>query len=110
MKINVIDSNVDIIKEIGKRIKRQRINISLTQQELADKTGVSLRTICNVENGRDTKLSVIISVLRALNILSNIDLLIEEETIRPSDYLKLNKPRERVVNKKGDVNNGWSWR
>lgn len=110
MKINVIDSNTDIIDELGKRIKRQRINTGLTQQELADKAGVSLRTICNVENGCDTKLSVIINILRALNILSNIDLLVEEEVIRPSDYLKLNKPRERVVNKKDDGNSGWSWR
>ena len=110
MKITGIESNKEIIEELGKRIKRQRINNGLTQLELANKSGLSLRTITNIECGKDTKLSAIISILRAENILSNVDLLIEEETIRPSDYLQLKKPRERVGSKKVSKNSSWTWR
>ena len=110
MKITGIESNNEIIKEIGLRIKRQRINMGITQQELANKAGLSLRTITNIECGNDTKLSAIISILRALNILGNIDLLLEEEIIRPSDYLELKKPRERAKKKKTIKKTKWEWR
>ena len=110
MRITGIESNKEIIEEIGKRIKRQRINIGMTQQELANKTGLSLRTITNIECGNDSKLSAIISILRALNILGNIDLLLEEEIIRPSDYYNLKKPRERASKKKNIKNTNWEWR
>ena len=39
---------------------------------------------------------MLLNVLRALNALSNIDLLIPDTTIRPYDYFNLNKKRERV--------------
>ena len=110
MKITGIESNKEITEEIGSRIKRQRINMGLTQLELANKAGVSPRTITSIESGSDTKLSIIISVLRAMNILNNIDLLVEEEKIRPSDYLLLDKPRERAGNrKKAKKTIDWNW-
>ena len=109
MKITGIESNKEILKEIGRRIQRQRINIGLTQLQLAEKAGVSVRTVTNVECGNDAKMSVILSILRAENILGNIDSLLEEETIRPSDYLQLKKPRQRVGNRKVKSNN-WNWR
>ena len=110
MKVTGIESNSEIIEELGKRIKRLRINIGLTQLELAKKAGLSLRTIANIESGKDSNLSAILSILRAENILGNIDMLVEEETIRPSDYLKLKKPRQRVGKKKNINTTDWKWR
>ena len=44
-------NNTDILLEIGGRIKKLRIGKKLTQQQLADKAGVSLFTIAKIEKG-----------------------------------------------------------
>ena len=38
-------------KHIAQQIKAERLNKGFTQQELADKTGISLRSIQRIENG-----------------------------------------------------------
>lgn len=96
MKINGFESNTELLKEIGKRIKKQRIDLGLTQEELANKSGVSLRTVINAEKGFDIKLSILLNILRAENLLINLESLIPEISDRPYDYLLLNKPRQRV--------------
>lgn len=108
MKITGFESNAEILKELGKRIQRQRIDLGLTQSELAKKAGVSLRTIANAESGEDIKLSVLLNIMRSENVISNIDTLLPEILIRPTDYLKLNKPRTRVRKKKTE-NTEWKW-
>lgn len=96
MKITGHESNSLINKELGLRIKNKRIDMDLTQESLAKKAGVSLRTLINIELGKSSNTNMILNVLRALNILSNIDILIPETSIRPYDYFYLNKKRERV--------------
>ena len=96
MKLTGYESNSQINKELGLRIKNRRIDMNLTQEVLAKKAGISLRTLTNIELGKSTNISMLLNVLRALNALSNIDLLIPDTTIRPYDYFNLNKKRERV--------------
>jgi transcriptional regulator with XRE-family HTH domain len=38
-------------KHIAQQIKAERLNKGFTQQELADKTGISLRSVQRIENG-----------------------------------------------------------
>ena len=108
MKITGLESNNELLKEIAYRIQRQRIDMGLTQLQLANRAGVSLRTIVNIEKGLDVKMSNLISVLRAENLAHNLDCLLPEGLIRPSDYQKLNKPKKRVRsnNKKTTT---WTW-
>lgn len=108
MKITGLESNSELAKEIAYRIKRQRIDMGLTQEQLASKAGVSLRTVINIEKGLDVKMSNFISVLRAENLAHNLDSLLPETLIRPSDYQLLDKPRERVrpTNSKASI---WKW-
>ena len=108
MKITGFESNKEILIEIGHRIQRQRIDMGLTQAQLSAIAGVSLKTIVNIEKGEDVKLSVLISVLRAENIAYNLDSLIENVLIRPSDYQKLSKPRKRVRHSKTKETT-WVW-
>jgi transcriptional regulator with XRE-family HTH domain len=76
------------ITEIASRLKAYRIDYPLSQQELSDKAGISRRSITNLENGEDAKLSTLIKVLMALGLDSNLDLLVPDPTERPSYYLK----------------------
>ena len=56
-------------EKIGMRIKTLRNNCTMTQEKLAEKTGLSLSHICNLENGH-SKMSVesLISIADALTV------------------------------------------
>ena len=66
-------SNENVLAELGKRIRAARIDTPLTQRELADHAGVSLKTLSNIENGHDSNVSSLLSVLRSLGLLANAD-------------------------------------
>lgn len=92
-------------KLIGNRIKQYRVNAGVSQKDLENESGVSVRSISRLEQGASIQLENLIKILSALNLESNIDLLIPDQTKRPSFYLKNNdKPKQRV--RKKEENNG----
>lgn len=109
MPINYLSSNEEILARIGAGIKALRIDENLTQSDLADKTGVSERTIGNLESGKDVSLSTLISVMRVLGIVQRLDLAIPEQEIRPSQVYKLGKARQRVGKRRSAENTDWKW-
>ena len=90
------------LSELAARLKAYRIDYPLTQKELADKSGVALRSIVRLETGDDVQLGNLIKVLIALDLDANLDLLVPDPTKRPSFYLKdksLMSQRKRVRKK-----------
>lgn len=60
-------------KDIGIRIKQERFNQNITQEKLAEITGISVTHMSNIENA-NTKLSlpVLVNIANALNCDANI--------------------------------------
>lgn len=58
----------NIKKIIGERTKRLRLEKNLTQETLADLSGLDQRTISYLENGRSLSMSTLEAVIKALNI------------------------------------------
>lgn len=52
----------------GRRIKEARIRAGLTQQTLAERAGLALRTLTRIENGEDIKLSTLSAIARVLGV------------------------------------------
>ena len=52
-------SNDNVAQEIGKRLKTHRINKRFTQKQLAEKAGVSLFTIVQIEKGKPVSISML---------------------------------------------------
>ena len=46
------EKEYEILRKIGANIKAERLKQKLTQSELAERTGISLRHIQNIENGK----------------------------------------------------------
>lgn len=93
-------------KLIGERIKQYRINAGISQKDLENESGVSVRSISRLEQGASIQLESLIKILSALNLESNIDLLIPDQTKRPSFYLKNSeKPKQRVRKKESSTGN-----
>ena len=96
MKINSENNNSAVLSELGTRIKRNRIDMQLSQQDFAAKAGISTRTLSAAENGEDIRLSSLLRILRTLGCLENIDLLIPELAFDPESYRTLGRERRRV--------------
>ncbi|MBO4952748.1 MAG: helix-turn-helix domain-containing protein [Lachnospiraceae bacterium] len=92
----------DYIKELGQKIKLYRIMNELSQQDLEDKTGVSKRSISRLEQGESVQVDNLFKILLALGLGDNIDLLVPDQTKRPSYYLDNKEKKPKRVRKKKD--------
>ncbi len=69
-------TNEALLQYVGQQMRQMRMNAQLSQQQLAERAGVSRATLVQVENGKGTKLETIVALLRALNkleILNNFE-------------------------------------
>ena len=99
-------SSHSALSELAGRLKAYRIAYPLTQKELADKSGVALRSIFSMESGKDMQLGSLIKVLIALDLDANLDMLVPDPTKRPSFYLRnqsIASPRKRVRKKNSPI-------
>ncbi len=92
------------IKELGQKIKLYRIMKEMSQQDLEDKTGVSKRSISRLEQGESVQLENLFKILLALDLGENIELLVPDQTKRPSFYLEKPDNKNKRVRKKTGKN------
>lgn len=84
---------------LGARLKQHRINLGLSQKDLEEKAGVSLRSISRFEQGASIQLDNFIKLLTALNLDDRLELLADDQSKRPSNYLNNYKVKQRVHKK-----------
>jgi transcriptional regulator with XRE-family HTH domain len=112
MKISNFLSDGIILAEIGKRIAHRRLDLELTQAELARQAGVSKRTVERIEAGVSAQMSSIIRIFRVLDLLSSLDRVIPGPGPGPMDYVKRKgKVRQRASSKRSKTGSTepWSW-
>lgn len=101
MKIERLLTDEAILEELGSRLAQRRLELQLTQADLAEQAGVSKRTVERVEAGATTQMSTMIRVLRMLELLDRLEGLVPETGPTPLDLLKLKgKERKRASRKK----------
>jgi transcriptional regulator with XRE-family HTH domain len=87
-------NNSAVLKEIGIRVRRERLNQNTTQETLALRAGVSRRVILDLEAGKGCGLSSFIEILRSLRKLDQLDAFLPDPGISPLQLAKL-RGRER---------------
>lgn len=98
-------SNPAILLKIGSRIRETRIRQDKTQAELALASGVTPLTVANIEKGKSVSTLILISVLRELGLLENLENLVPEAKISPLQLKKIQgKKRSRVRRLKSNYN------
>jgi transcriptional regulator with XRE-family HTH domain len=65
---NEVDSTTteEAEERLGERIRALRLSKNLDQAAVAERAGVSLRTVKNLENGRGSSVATLVRVVRAL--------------------------------------------
>lgn len=76
-------SNPQIEKELGKRLKARRLEMNLSQNQVAKRSGLSRRTITTIENGGGSTLTTLIALLRALQALDTLESFLPDPGISP---------------------------
>ena len=87
-----------VLREIGDRLERRRIDAGLTQAELAEEAGISKRTVERIEAGHSTDFVLLIRTLRVLKLFETLDQLVPD---LPQSPLMLLKGRGRAPKRVG---------
>lgn len=87
-------SDTAVLVEIGWRLQVYRLNLNLSQADVAERAGVSRRTLQKIESGQSCALTLLIRILRALGRLDALDAFLPEPGLSPIQLAKL-KGRER---------------
>ena len=86
-----------IAEVLGKRLKRARLNINMTQIEVADRAGITRKVVMQAEKGR-VQLQSLIAILQVLDLTDSIDNLLPQPMISPIQLAKLQgKQRQRAT-------------
>jgi transcriptional regulator with XRE-family HTH domain len=112
MSIEKQSTDEAILGELGSRLARNRLDQNQTQAQLAEKAGVSKRTVERLESGQSVQLSSFIRVCRELDLIKRLDSLIPEPTPSPMAQIKLQgKMRRRATSHKTDIGptKKWTW-
>lgn len=90
---------IEIVVMLGKRFKDYRIGSDLTQQEVADKSGVSVVTIRKFENGHlnNITLGTFIELLRAIDFMQGLDDVLPELPVSPYELEKIQQGKRKRV-------------
>jgi transcriptional regulator with XRE-family HTH domain len=101
-----------ILVELGARLARRRLDLQLTQAEVAEEAGIAKRTLERIEAGASTQMTSLIRVLRVLDALPGLDSLLPETGPRPMDLLRRRgKLRQRASRRRSAARPAlhWSW-
>jgi transcriptional regulator with XRE-family HTH domain len=119
MRITHNLTDVAVLRELGERLGRCRIDAALTQAQLAEEAGISKRTVERVEAGRSIDFVMLLRVLRVLKRLEVLDQLIPDLPQSPLVLLKgQGRERKRVKHSRRPSNDlpapksasSWNWR
>ncbi len=91
---------------LGARLRQYRVQSRLTRQEVAQRMGVSLSTVRNIEKGVSGTIDHLLSYLRATSRLEQINALIEPPRVSPIQIAKLQKPLPVRVRKTKPIKSG----
>jgi len=90
----------EIEKELGQQIRSLRLRKNIHQEGLAERAGVALSALKNLESGKGAALKTFIKILRALERLAWLDTLAPAVSISPLQILKSKHPRQRASRKR----------
>lgn len=88
----------EILTELARRLRTERLNQNMTQKDLSDRAGVSVDTIRSIESGGNPTLAVLVKVLRGLALDDRLEMLIPSVDVSPIEVARREgQVRERAT-------------
>lgn len=92
----------EIEAELGRQVRALRLRQDLNQQQVAERAGIALNAVKNLESGRGATLRTLTQTLRVLNRADWLNTLAPAVSISPVQMLRTRAPRQRASRKKAD--------
>jgi len=115
VKIANLNTDATVLRELGKRVETVRLDRNMTQVRLATEAGVSRNVVWQLESGRSVSLSSFVRILRALDLLENLNDWLPERLPSPIERLKSEgRQRQRASSRRTGTRTAaasgtWSW-
>jgi transcriptional regulator with XRE-family HTH domain len=122
MRFTDLMTDQAVLAELGARLKRQRLERNIPQEEMADSAGIGRATLQRLERGRSVQTGSLVKLLRAFDLLDGLDAVIPERVSLPIAQLEREqrrRPRQRARSGSGSASatsesqdapqRQWSW-
>ena len=92
----------EVEAELGRQVRTLRLRQDLNQQQLAERAGIAVNAVKNLESGKGATLRTLTQTLRVLNRVEWLNTLAPAVSISPIQMLRTRAPRQRATRKKAD--------
>ena len=89
-------TNDEVLIEIGARLRARRLDRNISVDAVAEAAGVNRKTILEIENGGDVRLSSLIKLLRHLNMLGVLDAVLPDTLPGSEAFSRRGQVRQRA--------------
>lgn len=91
---------LDLEATLGRQIRALRLRQDLNQEQVAERAGIALSAVKNLESGKGATLRTLTQALRVLNRTDWLNTLAPAVSISPVNMLRSKAPRQRASRKK----------
>jgi transcriptional regulator with XRE-family HTH domain len=95
-----METAADLEAELGRQVRSLRLRQDLDQQQVADRAGIALNAVKNLESGKGATLRTLTRTLRVLNRADWLTTLAPAVSISPVQMLRSKAPRQRASRRK----------
>ena len=99
----------ELLRTIGRRLRRARMNQRLTQAELAQRSGLRQATISHIERGEDHAVSSLLAILDGLGRRDTILDLLPDDLASPIDLAARRGEERQRVRRPTTPPEEWVW-
>lgn len=99
-----------LLQSFAARLRAERLNQNLTQRALAERIGVSVKTVANAEDSGQISMETLLRLLDGLGRLDDLQQLVPESGPSPIELAeRKGKRRVRASGREKSEDDGWSW-
>lgn len=114
MHIADLHTDKSVLGELGVRLRQARLARNVSQAALAEEAGMARFTLQRIEEGQPTSTTNLVKLLRALDLLEELDGLVPEAIDRPVDQLRRRGGRRQRASSSrkpagGKSAGAWRW-
>jgi len=92
----------EVVAEMGRRIRSYRLQSNMDQRAVAERAGISRRTLQGLEQGTGSTVETLVRVLKALDRIQSLEAFLPEPSVSPIALFDGPKERQRAYHRKED--------
>lgn len=103
----IYQTKEEMLKTLGSNIRALRLSYNISQQAAAERSGISLKAVRNIEDGKNASTLSLLALCHTLNAVDWI-LTVAPPHIDPAAFERRDpmKPRQRAMPKRKGEKNG----